>query len=59
MTGALARYISDASIKNFQPMGASFGLLPALDEKIRDKKLRYEALAERGLKQLKIQLETE
>ena len=59
MTGALARYISDASIKNFQPMGASFGLLPALDEKIRDKKLRYEALAERGLKQLEIQLETE
>ena len=59
MTGALARYISDASIKNFQPMGASFGLLPALDEKIRDKKLRYEALAERGLRQLRIQLEIE
>ena len=52
MTGALARYISDASIKNFQPMGASFGLLPPLDEKIRDKKLRYEALAQRGLKAL-------
>lgn len=59
MTGALARYISDTSVKNFQPMGASFGLLPALDEKIRDKKLRYEALAERGLRQLRIQLEIE
>lgn len=57
MTGALARYISDASVKNFQPMGASFGLLPPLDEKIRDKKLRYETLAERGLKQLKNQLD--
>ncbi len=56
MTGALARYISDASVKNFQPMGASFGLLPPLDEKIRDKKLRYETLAERGLKHLKNQL---
>ena len=57
MTGALARYISDESVKNFQPMGASFGLLPPLDEKIRDKKLRYEALAERGLKELKNQLD--
>jgi methylenetetrahydrofolate--tRNA-(uracil-5-)-methyltransferase len=37
-------------------MGASFGLLPALDEKIRDKKLRYEALAERGLSALKNQI---
>ena len=59
MTGALARYISDASISNFQPMGASFGLLPALDERIKDKKLRYETLAERGLNQLKIQLNIE
>ncbi len=56
MTGALARYISDGSVKNFQPMGASFGLLPVLGEKIRDKKLRYEALAERGLNSLKNQL---
>ncbi|MBR6940819.1 MAG: methylenetetrahydrofolate--tRNA-(uracil(54)-C(5))-methyltransferase (FADH(2)-oxidizing) TrmFO [Clostridia bacterium] len=52
MTGALARYVADESIKNFQPMGASFGLLPPLDEKIRDKKLRYEALAQRGLSEL-------
>ncbi len=59
MTGALARYISDESVKNFQPMGASFGLLPPLGEKIRDKKLRYEALAERGLADLKSQLEKE
>ena len=56
MTGALARYISDESVSNFQPMGASFGLLPPLDERIKDKKLRYETLAERGLKQLKEQL---
>lgn len=59
MTGALARYISDPSVKNFQPMGASFGLLPPLGEKIRDKKLRYEALAERGLADLKTMLEKE
>ena len=56
ISGALARYISDESVKNFQPMGASFGLLPSLDTKIRDKKLRYEALSERGLNALKEQL---
>lgn len=56
ISGALARYISDENVKNFQPMGASFGLLPPLETKIRDKKQRYEALAERGLEALKRQL---
>lgn len=51
MIGALARYISNEAVENFQPMGANFGVLPPLDEKIRDKKLRYEKLAERGLKE--------
>lgn len=49
MMGALTSYIADRSITNFQPMGASFGLLPPLEEKIRDKKMRYEALAHRSL----------
>lgn len=49
MIGALARYVSDSYVSNFQPMGASFGLLPALPEKIRDKKERYTALAKRSL----------
>ena len=49
MIGALARYISDSFVTNFQPMGASFGLLPSLPEKIRDKKERYAALAKRSL----------
>ena len=53
ITGSLARYISDENIKNFQPMGAAFGLLRPLDEKIRDKKLRYEALSKRGLDTLR------
>ena len=52
ITGALARYVADESVKNFQPMGAAFGLLPPLPEKIRDKKSRYEKLAERGLSEL-------
>ncbi len=49
MLGALSDYISDTTVTKFQPMGASFGLLPPLDEKIRDKKQRYEKLAERAL----------
>ncbi|MBQ1314208.1 MAG: FAD-dependent oxidoreductase, partial [Clostridia bacterium] len=49
MMGALSRYIADPAIKEFQPMGANFGVLPPLEEKIRDKKLRYEKLAERSL----------
>ncbi|MDR0532276.1 MAG: methylenetetrahydrofolate--tRNA-(uracil(54)-C(5))-methyltransferase (FADH(2)-oxidizing) TrmFO [Oscillospiraceae bacterium] len=49
MLGALSRYISDPGVKRFEPMGASFGLLPPLDEKIRDKRERYERLAARAL----------
>ena len=34
-------------------MGASFGLLPPLENHIRDKKERYTALANRSLEQIK------
>ncbi len=53
MIGALSRYISDESVKNFQPMGANFGVLPPLPEKIRDKQERYMQLANRGMAALK------
>ena len=46
--GALAKYISTPNEK-FQPMNANFGILPELEEKIKDKKLRYSKLAERAL----------
>lgn len=49
MMGALSRYISDESVKVFQPMGASFGLLPAIEPRIRDKAQRGRALSERSL----------
>ena len=48
MIGCLAKYISTEH-DNFQPMNANFGILPVLDTKIRDKKERYEALANRSL----------
>lgn len=53
MNGALSRYISDDSVVNFQPMGANFGVLPPLPEKIRDKQERYMKLAERGMDSLR------
>ena len=50
--GALSKYISTEN-KNFQPMNANFGILPELDEKIRDKKMRYSKLAEKSLNEIK------
>ena len=52
MIGALSRYIAEGDGKNFQPMGAAIGLLPALDKKIRDKRERYAAVCERALSEL-------
>ena len=49
MIGALLSYICDDSVKNFQPMGANFGVLPPLDNHIRDKRERYMALSQRSL----------
>jgi methylenetetrahydrofolate--tRNA-(uracil-5-)-methyltransferase len=57
MTGALCRYISDESVAGFQPMGANMGLLPPLTEQIKDKRLKYEKLAERALESLKSAIE--
>lgn len=47
--GSMARYITTANEKNFQPMNANFGLYPELPVKIRNKKERYEAHATRAL----------
>ena len=52
MLSCLAGYVCTEN-KNFQPMGASFGLLPPLENKIRDKRERYEALSARALADLK------
>ncbi|KAB7708041.1 FADH(2)-oxidizing methylenetetrahydrofolate--tRNA-(uracil(54)-C(5))-methyltransferase TrmFO [Bacillus aerolatus] len=47
--GSMAHYITTANEKNFQPMNANFGLFPDLPVKIKNKKERYEAHAERAL----------
>ena len=38
----------------FQPMPASFGLVPELSRRVKDKKLRYKAYQERSLKQIQV-----
>ncbi len=48
MIGALLHYITHADPKDFQPMKANMGLLPELEERVRGKKARYAAYAERG-----------
>ncbi len=53
MIGALAGYISDESVKNFQPMGANFGIIDPLEEKIKDKKERYKKISEKSIEILK------
>ncbi len=49
MMGALSHYIAGYEGKDFQPMGANFGVLPPLPEKIRDKRERYMAFSQRAL----------
>lgn len=50
--GALSNYVASPS-DDFQPMNANFGLLPPLDERIKDKSAKKTALSERSLKDLK------
>ncbi|MEG2813200.1 MAG: methylenetetrahydrofolate--tRNA-(uracil(54)-C(5))-methyltransferase (FADH(2)-oxidizing) TrmFO [Oscillospiraceae bacterium] len=49
MMGALCNYISDETVVNFQPMGSNMGILPKIEPHIRDKAIRYEALAQRSV----------
>ena len=60
MIGSLINFISNKNQimfkqkKNkFQPMPASFGLIPELTNRIKDKKLRYKAYQKRSLEVLK------
>ena len=51
MIGALSKYIATPN-KNFQPMNANFGILPSLEEKIKDKKVKYRKLADKAIEEL-------
>lgn len=49
MLGALLRYVHTADPTHFQPMNANFGLLPPLQERVRDRRARKQRLADRAL----------
>lgn len=51
--GSMAHYITTANPNNFQPMNANFGLLPPLEEKVRDKQERNLKLAKRALAEVR------
>jgi methylenetetrahydrofolate--tRNA-(uracil-5-)-methyltransferase len=50
--GALCHYITDRTIKAFQPMNVNFGIFPPPEHKIRGKKEKGRYFAERALKDL-------
>ena len=57
MCGALCSYVA-AENADFQPMGANMGMLPPLEEHIKDKQVRYMRIAERGIDDMKKAMET-
>lgn len=50
--GALANYISNPTIENFQPMNINFGLIPPLTVRIRKKREKNAQIAVRALEAL-------
>jgi methylenetetrahydrofolate--tRNA-(uracil-5-)-methyltransferase len=52
--GALANYISNQSVVNFQPMNVNFGIIAPLDKKVKGgKKVRNAAIGERCIAKIK------
>ncbi|MDQ7024841.1 MAG: methylenetetrahydrofolate--tRNA-(uracil(54)-C(5))-methyltransferase (FADH(2)-oxidizing) TrmFO [Anaerolineae bacterium] len=57
MLGALCYYITHAEAKDFQPMKANFGIVPALEKRVRGKRERKKHYAERALKAMRESIE--
>jgi methylenetetrahydrofolate--tRNA-(uracil-5-)-methyltransferase len=52
MLGALCRYITQADMKDFQPMKANFGIVPPLEQPVKGKRQRAAAYAQRSIDDL-------
>ncbi len=50
--GALAAYVSNEEIVNFQPMNVNYGIMEGLTERIKDKRIKAERIAERSLAEI-------
>jgi methylenetetrahydrofolate--tRNA-(uracil-5-)-methyltransferase len=53
MLGALYRYLREADPRHFQPMNANFGLVDDLEERVRDKRVKKERMAERAIRDMR------
>lgn len=53
VTGALLRYVSEKRSRRFQPMNANYGILEPLEGRYKIKEERYQAMAERSLREIK------
>lgn len=56
--GSMARYITEADSKNFQPMNVNFGLFPDLGVRIKSKQERAERHANRALESIQNYMNT-
>jgi len=52
--GALALYVSNDSVADFQPMNINFGIMPALDHKVKGKRNKNAELSRRSLELLDV-----
>ena len=50
--GALARYISNESVTDFQPMNVNFGIIPPLGYRVKGKRNKNAELSKRALELL-------
>lgn len=50
--GALAHYISEGNAENFQPMNINFGIIEPITQRLRRKRDRYAAVAQRALEKI-------
>lgn len=51
--GALALYVSNETVADFQPMNVNFGIIPPLDHRVKGKRNKNAELSQRGLEILK------
>ena len=52
--GALAAYISNESVTDFQPMNINFGLIPPLDHRVKGKREKNAEISQRALAALEV-----
>ena len=48
--GALALYVSNESVADFQPMNVNFGIIPPLDHRVKGKRNKNAEISQRSLK---------